>query len=493
MRFASTSGTRLLPLTLLAIYCLAAPSDSRAFDSATICAWKRTWHAQYAPATPLRPYFVPRLPGRCDREVYAAGCDCADGSLYAESAAPFNCPAPGPGWMYRPEAGIGFEPVQFQRLGSSTPISGACSTPLRATHGATRCASSPPTASSRVPRRSRWSAASSRPCCSRRSWRCCSCSRSCWPRRAPGPSRRLLGVLRILGMSRRQLRGVVAWELGPIAVTAVVVGTAVGLLAAGRARRARPAALRRRPTCRPSRWSSPARGRRRRRIRPRRGACGGRDRPRTPSQPRRHRQDGGTMTAQIECTRPGADLLRRGRRGAGAPGPQPPGRARRAHRRRRRVRLGQVDAAHDPVRPRHAHGRLGPRRRPRPADHDARGSARRTGVTPSASSGSRPRATCCPTSPPPRTSRWRWPSRARRAGERAARVDELLDLLEVGDVRDRPPAEMSGGQQQRVAIAVALANAPRGALRRRADRRARRGELAAGARRACATSTSGSG
>ena len=43
---------------------------------------------------------------------------------------------------------------------------------------------------------------------------------------------------------------------------------------------------------------------------------------------------------------------------------------------------------------------------------------------------------------------------------RAPRVDELLDLLEVGDVRDRLPAEMSGGQQQRVAIAVALANAP---------------------------------
>ncbi|WP_296602122.1 FtsX-like permease family protein [Nocardioides sp.] len=39
----------------------------------------------------------------------------------------------------------------------------------------------------------------------------------------------LIGVLRILGMSRPQLRGVVAWELGPIAVVAVVVGTAVGL------------------------------------------------------------------------------------------------------------------------------------------------------------------------------------------------------------------------------------------------------------------------
>lgn len=44
--------------------------------------------------------------------------------------------------------------------------------------------------------------------------------------------------------------------------------------------------------------------------------------------------------------------------------------------------------------------------------------------------------------------------------QRAARVAELLELLGVSSVRDRPPAQMSGGQQQRVAIAVALANAP---------------------------------
>jgi ABC-type lipoprotein export system ATPase subunit len=43
---------------------------------------------------------------------------------------------------------------------------------------------------------------------------------------------------------------------------------------------------------------------------------------------------------------------------------------------------------------------------------------------------------------------------------RAARVGELLDLLDISAMRDRLPAQMSGGQQQRVAIAVALANEP---------------------------------
>ena len=40
---------------------------------------------------------------------------------------------------------------------------------------------------------------------------------------------RLLGVLRILGMSTHQLRGLLAWELGPLALTALAVGTALGL------------------------------------------------------------------------------------------------------------------------------------------------------------------------------------------------------------------------------------------------------------------------
>ncbi|WP_082462053.1 ABC transporter ATP-binding protein [Agromyces sp. Leaf222] len=51
-------------------------------------------------------------------------------------------------------------------------------------------------------------------------------------------------------------------------------------------------------------------------------------------------------------------------------------------------------------------------------------------------------------------------ARTVRGAARASRIDDLLDLLQVGEFRDRRPAELSGGQQQRVAIAVALANSP---------------------------------
>lgn len=43
---------------------------------------------------------------------------------------------------------------------------------------------------------------------------------------------------------------------------------------------------------------------------------------------------------------------------------------------------------------------------------------------------------------------------------RAARAGELCELLGIGELRDRRPAELSGGQQQRAALAVALANEP---------------------------------
>jgi len=42
-----------------------------------------------------------------------------------------------------------------------------------------------------------------------------------------------------------------------------------------------------------------------------------------------------------------------------------------------------------------------------------------------------------------------------------ARVDELLSMLRISELRDRYPAELSGGQQQRVAIARTLATGPK--------------------------------
>ncbi|WP_241681633.1 ABC transporter ATP-binding protein [Streptomyces sp. CB01881] len=49
---------------------------------------------------------------------------------------------------------------------------------------------------------------------------------------------------------------------------------------------------------------------------------------------------------------------------------------------------------------------------------------------------------------------------AGRSKQQAARVAELLEAMDLGDLAHRRPSEMSGGQQQRVAIAVAMANNP---------------------------------
>ncbi len=51
--------------------------------------------------------------------------------------------------------------------------------------------------------------------------------------------------------------------------------------------------------------------------------------------------------------------------------------------------------------------------------------------------------------------------RGEGAAEIAAKTAEMLDLVQLGDLGARSPAQLSGGQQQRVALARALANAPK--------------------------------
>jgi putative spermidine/putrescine transport system ATP-binding protein len=46
------------------------------------------------------------------------------------------------------------------------------------------------------------------------------------------------------------------------------------------------------------------------------------------------------------------------------------------------------------------------------------------------------------------------------APERATRAREALDMVELGQMHDRRPAQLSGGQRQRVALARALVNRP---------------------------------
>ena len=45
--------------------------------------------------------------------------------------------------------------------------------------------------------------------------------------------------------------------------------------------------------------------------------------------------------------------------------------------------------------------------------------------------------------------------------EREARIDEVLDAVEMSDKKDKMPHELSGGEQQRIAIARAILNHPK--------------------------------
>jgi hypothetical protein len=89
---------------------LATPADCRAFHGSTAHAWHRTWHGPWALDVPLRGYFIPRLPGRCDRDVYADGSGCTDGDAA-------GCVHVSGARGFFPPSEPGFLPAQFERLG----------------------------------------------------------------------------------------------------------------------------------------------------------------------------------------------------------------------------------------------------------------------------------------------------------------------------------------------------------------------------------------
>jgi hypothetical protein len=90
-------SVRMISLSVALLGALAAvtPRTGMAFDRATFAAWHRTWHAPNGLETPLRPYFIPRFPGRCDRAAYAEGYGCEDlngNAAYAQGRVGYAAP-----------------------------------------------------------------------------------------------------------------------------------------------------------------------------------------------------------------------------------------------------------------------------------------------------------------------------------------------------------------------------------------------------------------
>ncbi len=144
---------------------------------------------------------------------------------------------------------------------------------------------------------------------------------------------------------------------------------------------------------------------------------------------------------------------------------------RRGARRGRRLGLGQVHAARDPRRPRHAERRDGSRRGQEPL-RARRGRARRA---------ARPqRRLRVPVVPAPAGADR---ARERHAAARAFRnTDDRAKTLPrtcstrvgLGERLQHYPKHLSGGEQQRVALARAFVVRPEAPVRRRAHRQPRR-------------------
>jgi hypothetical protein len=86
-----------------------AACNFRVIDGATHCAWRRTWYGPYAPATPLRQYYIPRPPECSNCNGYAGGYvlgnfAASDRNVVVSSA-------------ISAEACEGFAPAQYEKLG----------------------------------------------------------------------------------------------------------------------------------------------------------------------------------------------------------------------------------------------------------------------------------------------------------------------------------------------------------------------------------------
>jgi hypothetical protein len=93
----------LLPLVLVPLCGLVVltPKTGLAFHGATLAAWHRTWHGPNALETPLREYFIPRLPGHCDRAAYAETLEYVDSNgdvvpVHGKVDYPAPCPSANP-------------------------------------------------------------------------------------------------------------------------------------------------------------------------------------------------------------------------------------------------------------------------------------------------------------------------------------------------------------------------------------------------------------